>query len=211
MIAYLLQGMLLGGSAAAQPGPFQAYLLSETLKNGWRRTVPAAAAPLVSDGLIILTVLLILTQTPSWFLNALQLAGGLFLLYLAWQALHSLPSAETDAPTPPPPDTTHPGLGKAAIMNLLNPNPWIFWSTIAGPILIKAWREQPLEGLTFLVGFYAALCGGLLALIVLFGLTQKLDPRLGRGLGIVSAVALALFGIYQLWQGVQAVLPLVAS
>ncbi|MBI1880094.1 MAG: hypothetical protein HYR94_18055 [Chloroflexi bacterium] len=82
MIVYFLQGLTLGLSATATPGPFQAFLLAQTLKNGWKRTLPATLAPLVTDGPIIFLVLLVLTQTPGWFLNVLQIAGGLFVLYL---------------------------------------------------------------------------------------------------------------------------------
>lgn len=69
MLAFLFQGITLGFSAGVSPGPFQAYLFSQTLKNGGRRTLPAVLAPLLSDGPIIL---LVLTQTPAWFLRAVQ-------------------------------------------------------------------------------------------------------------------------------------------
>ena len=72
MVWYLLQGLGYGGAAAAQPGPFQAYLLSQTLKNGLRSTLVAALAPLMSDGPIVLLVLLVLTQMPDWFVAALR-------------------------------------------------------------------------------------------------------------------------------------------
>ena len=65
LLPFLLQGIGYGFSAAVQPGPFQTYLISQTLLNGWRRTLIAALAPLVSDGLIILTVLFVLTRVPS--------------------------------------------------------------------------------------------------------------------------------------------------
>ncbi|HXW00521.1 MAG TPA: lysine transporter LysE, partial [Anaerolineae bacterium] len=77
---YFLQGLTLGLSATATPGPFQAFLLAQALKYGWKRTLPATLAPLVSDGPIIFLVLLVLTQTPAWFLNSLQIAGGVFVL-----------------------------------------------------------------------------------------------------------------------------------
>ena len=54
--------------------------------SGWRRTLPIACAPLISDGPIILLVLLILSTVPPWLLLALQCAGGVFLLYLAYGA-----------------------------------------------------------------------------------------------------------------------------
>ena len=86
MLGFFLRGLALGLPAAAQPGPFQAYLLSQTMKNGWRHTLPAALAPLLSDGPIIILVVLILTQLPPWFLRVVRIAGGVFILYLAWKA-----------------------------------------------------------------------------------------------------------------------------
>lgn len=199
MLVYLFQGLVLGATAAMQPGPLQAFLLSQTLKNGWRRTLPAAFAPLVSDGPIVLLVLLILTQTPAWFLQTLQIVGGLFLLYLAygaWQAFNTAVSL-----TPTSTDTGQKSLLKAALMNALSPNPYIFWATIAGPIFINGWREAPRFGVSFLVGFYVAIIGGFMAFIGLFALTSKLDPNISRALSLISAIALLLFGLYQLWQG----------
>lgn len=205
MLVYLSQGLLLGGTAAAQPGPFQAYLLSQTLRNGWRRTLPAAFAPLISDGPIILLVLVILTQTPLWLLSGLQIAGGIFLLYLAWGAWRA---ARTAAVVAPQPEATaaQQSVLKAALMNALSPNPYIFWATIAGPIVIEGWREAPGLGLSFVLGFYLTLIGGFMAFIALFAVTGSLDPRLNRILGFASAVALLLFGLYQLWLGAMTLL-----
>lgn len=204
MLAYVWQGIALGGAAAAQPGPFQAYLLSQTMQRGGWRTLPAALAPLLSDGPIIALVLFVLTQTPPWLLNLLQLAGGAFLLYLAYGAYRSFRN--------PPPLTeekavqgTARGVLGAALMNALSPNPYIFWTTIAGPILLAGWRETAVNGVGFLLGFYGALVGGFAGFVVLFALTKRLDPRVGRALSALSALALFTFGLYQLWQGGTAV------
>src|SRR5512134_656490 len=86
MLIYILQGLGYGFAAAAQPGPFQTYLISHTLSHGWRRTLSAALAPLVSDGPIIALALLALSQVPAWFQRFLYLAGGLFILVLALSA-----------------------------------------------------------------------------------------------------------------------------
>ncbi|MCA9951101.1 MAG: LysE family transporter [Anaerolineales bacterium] len=199
MLVFLLQGLVLGATAAMQPGPLQAFLLSQTLKNGWRRTLPAAFAPLISDGPIVLLVLFILTQTPVWFLQILQIIGGLFLLYLAYGAFYAYKTAVSLNPTPS--DTGQQNLFKAALMNFLSPNPYIFWATIAGPIFINGWREAPIDGISFVLGFYVAIIGGFMAFIGLFALTSKLDPRISRLLSLISAIALLLFGLYQLSKG----------
>ncbi|MBK9210593.1 MAG: hypothetical protein IPL71_20865 [Anaerolineales bacterium] len=57
-----------------QPGSFQTYLISQTLTRGWKRTLPAALAPLISDGPIILICLLLLSQVPDWLKRFLHIA-----------------------------------------------------------------------------------------------------------------------------------------
>lgn len=200
MLGFFLRGLALGLPAAAQPGPFQAYLLSQTMKNGWRRTLPAALAPLLSDGPIIILVVLILTQLPPWFLRSLRLAGGLFILYLAWKAYHTFRHGDFSAPAESAP-VAQQSVFEAAIMNALNPNPYIFWGLAAGPILLQAWRRSAALGMSFLLGFYGTLIGGFALLIVLFATARRLGPRVSRYLTALSALALALFGAYQLWQG----------
>lgn len=202
MFLYLLQGLGYGGAAAAQPGPFQAYLLSQTLKNGLRRTLVAALAPLMSDGPIVLLVLLVLTQMPDWFVAALRFGGGFFLLFLAYKAYRSaremMVTAVADSPAP-----KKQSIREAALMNMLSPNAYIFWSTIAGPIFLEGWRQAPSHGLAFMLGFYGALIGGFMSFVVLFGILGQASPRLNRVLGFVSALALFGFGLYQIWLGAQ--------
>lgn len=205
MLVYLSQGLLLGFTAAAQPGPFQAYLLAHTIRNGWRRAIWATFAPLISDGPIILLVLLVLTRTPDWFLNLMRLAGGLFLLYLAWSAYQMFRQPPTMTAAP---EAAQRGVWQAALMNGLSPNPYIFWGTISGPILIAAWRQSPLWGISFVAGFYGTLIGGFMAFVALFALAKDLDPRLSRLLSGVSALALLLFALYQLFTGGRGLLQL---
>lgn len=92
-------------------------------------------------------------------------------------------------------------------MNFLSPNPYIFWGTIAGPILIEAWRETAVNGLAFFFGFYGALIGGFMAFVLLFATAKQLDEKVNRALSGISAVALLLFGLYQLWLGINLAAP----
>lgn len=200
MLPYLAQGFVLGAAAAAQPGPLQAFLLSLTSRYGWRRALPAAFAPLLSDGPILLLVLLVLTAAPPRLLHILQILGGVFLLYLAYGAFQSFRHAKTVEGNTE--GTAPQSLLKGALINFLSPNPYIFWTTIAGPIFINGWREAPANGLAFLTGFYAALIGGFMAFIAIFAFTGSLDVRLNRVLSALSAVALLLFGIFQVASGV---------
>jgi threonine/homoserine/homoserine lactone efflux protein len=190
-----------GLAATGAPGPLHALLLSLTLQNGWRRTLPAAFAPLISDGPIILLVVLVLTQTPAWFLRALQIAGGLFILYLARGAWTAFRQAAGDLEVPA--GTGQSGLLKAGFMNLLNPNPYIFWATVNGPILIRAWRVSPWHAAAFLLGFYGTFITLLMALIALFGWAGGLGRGARRLMYGVATIALTGFGLFLLVSGVR--------
>jgi threonine/homoserine/homoserine lactone efflux protein len=197
MPQYLIFGMTYAFAAAVQPGPFQAFLLSQTSRNGWRRTLPAAFAPLVSDGPIILLVLLVLSRVPGWLVTVLQGAGGLFLLFLAYGAWTTWRRGAVP-PAASGPDRQQTLL-KAALVNLLNPNPYLGWSLVMGPLLLKGWREAPANGLALLAGFYSTLVVSTMGIILLFGLAGSFGPKVSRILVGISALALAAFGVYELW------------
>ncbi|MBI3172395.1 MAG: LysE family transporter [Chloroflexi bacterium] len=199
LFSYLIQGIGFGLAAAAQPGPFQTYLVSQTLLKGWQRTLPAAFGPLISDGPIILLCLFVLSQVPVWMQRFLYLAGGLFILYLAFGAYKAW---RDFSPSVPEPDSGTPqSVLKSALMNVLNPNPYIYWTLVTGPILLRGWRETPFNGIGFLAGFYIVLVLSFMAIILAFGTAQRFGPRVNRMLLGVSTVALFCFGVYQLWLG----------
>jgi threonine/homoserine/homoserine lactone efflux protein len=198
MWMYLLQGLGFGFAAASQPGPFQTYLISQSLTRGWKRTLIAALAPLVSDGPIIFLCVFVLSQVPDWFQRFLYIAGGLFILYLAYGAFNAWRDFDVNAPQP---KSRISGLPKAALMNALSPGPYIFWTLVTGPILVAGWRETPAYGIGFLTGFYIAMVGTLVTIIMIFGTAEKLGPKVNRTLLGVSSIALLCFGLYQLWKG----------
>lgn len=203
MVFYFLQGSILALYATITPGPFQAFLISQSLKNGWKRTLPAALAPLVTDGPIIAVVLFILTQTPQWFLDILRIAGGLFIIYLARGIFLNL---KTPDPTFTPSDSAaRQTFFNAVIMNALNPNPYIFWSVVAGPIALSGWRQSASLGIGFLVGFFGTFVCCLALFIILFATAGRLNPRVNRIMSVVSGSALLVFGLYQIVVGLLAV------
>jgi threonine/homoserine/homoserine lactone efflux protein len=194
------QGLTLGFSAAATPGPFQAFLFSRASRHGVRRTLPLALAPLVSDGPIVAVILLALTRLPQGFLRGLEVAGGVFLLWLAQGAFRT--ASDTHSSSIQTADGAGGAFLRAAVVNAAGPGPWIFWSTVCGPILVEAWRAAPAAGLAFLLGFYLVLVGGNAALVAAFGLAGRIGPRTARGLGLASAALMAGMGGLQLWRGI---------
>jgi len=201
MIEYLLLGTTFGFAAAVQPGPFTAYLISRALTQGWRRTLPAIFAPLLSDGPIALLVLLVLTRMPAGLVQWLHLFGGAFVLYLAVGAWRSWRDFDAAAATP---TSTERSLFEAATVNLLNPNPYLGWSLVLGPLLLKGWHESPAHGIAVVASFYGTMIAGFAGIVLLFHLARGAGPRITRALVGASALALAGFGAYQLWLGTAA-------
>ena len=73
MYTYLLFGITYAFAAAVQPGPLQTYIISQTIKKGWRSTLPASFAPVISDGPIILSVLFLLSNVSDNFIFILRM------------------------------------------------------------------------------------------------------------------------------------------
>lgn len=199
MWIYLLQGIGFGFAAASQPGPLQTYLISQALTRGWKRALPTAFAPLVSDGPIILLSVLVLSQVPDWLQRVLYFVGGVFVLYLSYGAFKAWREFHEFQLQPEVPD--HQNILKAAMTNALSPGAYIYWTLVTGPIFLQGWREAPVNGIGFLAGFYITMVSGLAVIIVIFGTAAKLGPKLNRALLGISFIVLVCFGLYQLWLG----------
>jgi threonine/homoserine/homoserine lactone efflux protein len=199
MINYFIFGISYSFACVVQPGPFQAFLFSQSLTNGWRKTIPLVFAPLISDLPIIILVLLVLTHIPHEVLQILQCFGGVFLLYLAFNAYKTWStfnqSEKQDV-------SNQKNVFKAVIVNLFNPSPYLGWSLVMGPLLIKGWSENPANGIVLLIGFYSSMIIYSTIMVVLFAAAGNLGPRINRISIGISVIALVIFGFYQLWSGI---------
>ena len=74
-----------------------------------------------------------------------------------------------------------------------------------GPLLLKGWRQTPINGIALLAGFYSILILVTLGVMLLFSIARKIGPRIGRALVGLSAIALTIFGLYEIWLGIKTV------
>ncbi len=199
LLTILLKAATVGFSAGVTPGPLQAVFLSYAVKGGWKKALPAAFAPLVSDVPVILIVLILLRSLPEIFLRFLQIGGALFLLYLAWdsfKAFREYREVEDMGKT-----NGLQTLLKATLVNLLAPGPWLFWSLINGPNFLEAWSLSHGWGMAYLGAFYGTFILVNILLILLFSTVRRMGEKVRRGMLLASALVLAGFALYQLLAG----------
>jgi threonine/homoserine/homoserine lactone efflux protein len=199
-LTLFLQGAALGFSGALAPGPFQTYLISETLAGGWRRGAPIAFVPLITDLPIILLSLFLLDQLPENFLRVITLAGGAFVLYLAWRLWENWRKGSDEIKLDS--EQSSGSFWRGALVNLLGPGPYLFWALVSGPLLLSALRTSILAGAAYLIGFYGVMVLTLLGLAILFHQTRRLGPRVVHGLLLVSIIILVVFGALLIRQGI---------
>jgi len=180
MLAYLLQGIVLGFAAGISPGPMLGLVINQTLRRGWRAGNIVALAPLLSDAPIIVVMVLVLGHLPTFVLNIVSLLGGTFVVYLGIETVRSVRSEVAV--------DTQVGSGRillpAVATNLMNPHLYLFWATVGGTLLIQSFVTVGIAASSaFVIGMYALL--------------------VGTKLGIASGLLLVGLGLLLIWEGVQ--------
>jgi threonine/homoserine/homoserine lactone efflux protein len=192
----ILFGLGFGFAAVVQPGPMQAFFLARVAQVGWRRTLPACLAPIASDGPIAGIVLLALHRVPVGLERALQAAGGILLIGMAISIARRTRSGRADTRTRS--ESAPHSLWQAVGVNILNPAPYVAWSLVLGPEVMRAWSHQPTAAVALIVAFYAVLTTGNGLTIVALGGLSALGPQRMRSLIPVSAAVLGVLGVYRL-------------
>lgn len=200
MLEYILIGGSFAFAAAAQPGPLQAFLVSRVAASGWRRTLPAAIAPLISDGPIAVVVLTLLHNVARGFESVLKGIGGVVFLFFAAKAFLEWRRARLGVEKEP--QSSPRTLLQAVAVNAVNPGPYLGWSLVLGPNFLEAWARGPASAVALVASFYVVMVASLALFILLVGATSFLGPRGRRGLLLASSFALAAIAVYSIWSSV---------
>ncbi|MFW5691792.1 MAG: LysE family translocator [Chloroflexota bacterium] len=203
MFGLIVQGIGYGFAAGTSPGPLLSFLINTTLAQGWRRGMMVTLAPLVTDIPIILVMVFLLGQLPDTALRVIQLIGGAYVLWLAWLSWRSLRAGDVIGASRGAPPTMTPGqtLRYAAGMNTLSPGPYIFWGVVTGPILREALTVSLLDAAAFVASFYITFLGLMAVWVVMFDRLRRVDPRVTRGLLLLTIMVLVVLGLQLILEG----------
>ncbi len=193
MVTLLSAAAVYGLSAGFLPGPLLALVVSQTLRYGIREGAKAAMAPLITDLPIILVSVLVMRSLSEsrTALGFISMAGGLFVIYLACECFRTTRLDMDDSKVGPQ------SLGRGAAVNALNPHPYLFWLTVGGPSVIRAWAESPLWAVAFVAVFTGCIVGSKVLIAAVVGrsrhvLSGKVYGTVMRALGLMLLVFAAL-------------------
>lgn len=173
--AYILSGIVFGLGAGISPGPMLALVVSETVTRGRRAGLLIACAPLITDAPIVAGAVLLMSRLArsDLALGAIAAVGALFLGTLAYKSLTS------PVRVPPGEATAAGSLARGVAANFLNPNPYLFWSLVGGPTVIRAAEGGLADSglwppVAFLGGFYLCLVGSKIVIALVVDRSRRL-------------------------------------
>jgi threonine/homoserine/homoserine lactone efflux protein len=169
-LSSLAAGTVVGLSAGFAPGPLLTLVITQTLRHNIREGIKVSMAPLITDLPIIVASLFVLSRLSHFhrLLGVISFAGGLYVLYLAYESIRSGP-VDLETPHEEP-----RSFRKGALINALNPHPYVFWATVGGPFVLRSRQESLLGPILFVTGFYTCLVGAKVFLAWLVGRSRTL-------------------------------------
>ena len=204
VLGLAIAGITLGVVEGVKPGPLLTTVIKETLTSGFRGGIRAASAPIFTDGpLIIFSIFLagwIATQ-PLVFCG-ISILGAIFLTRMGIECFYpeipDIDSSDVDISR---------SFKRGILTNLLNPNAYIFWLLVGGPLMATAADTEPLAPFAYAISFILSIVIVKIALAYFFSKAQ-VNLSSDRYLLALKICGLAMFifalsfvyKAYDLWQ-----------
>ena len=204
VLGLTIAGITLGIVEGIKPGPLLTTVIKETLTNGFRGGMRAASAPIFTDGpLIIFSIYLagwIATQ-PLVFCG-IAILGAIFLTRMSIECFYP------EIPDIDPNDVDlSKSLKRGILTNLLNPNAYIFWLLIGGPLMATAADTEPIAPFAYAISFLVSI---VLVKIIIAYFFSKAQVNLSSdrylltlkicGFAMFIFAGSFLYKAYDLWQ-----------
>lgn len=195
MSEFILSAFVFGLTAGLKPGPLGIIVIQQTITNGLKHGIRASLAPIITDGPIIFAALLVFTQFKdiTVFISLISLLGGLYLLWISIKIfkIKDINVSKSLGATG--------SLVTAIKVNLLSPNPYIFWFTVGGAYLVRGSQAESIMFVIVSIG--TLVLSKMLVAWIASSFRELLDSRSYLWLMRVLGVLLSIFGVLLLLQG----------
>ncbi len=191
---------LVGG---LMPSPLHFLALAQVGLGRWRRAIfVLCGPPIVVDGTLLLVtfffydfILRRLAHDPGWIAHGVSYVGGtVTILFGIYSLIESRRKKREDLARSAP--LTYASVSVAMLGEVAAPGTWVYWLTIAGPIL----AEGRARGYGHIVPFFAAglifYYGAAISTVWVMAWAAGLHREVKKQLFTVANVLLTLFGIF---------------
>lgn len=177
------------------PNPLQLIALTQAAAGRWGRAIfVVLVPPLVADGAFLVATLLFYQLIPFGVAHDVAYVGGILVTGLAsyglWNLRRTGPQAAAEAKA-----YTLAGVTVATLAEVTAPGAWIYWATIAGPILAEGRARGYAHVMPFFVGSWTGYNGAAVLSTCLMVWVAGLHKSFKRYLFLTANVLLLLIGI----------------
>lgn len=142
------------------PSPLHLIALTQVALGRWRRAITVLIGPpLFIDGVLLVITLFFFRYVPRGIAHDVAYAGGIILIAFGGYSLKEMRRKSREE-LEKSQNLTYAGVVTASLAELTAPGTWIYWLTIAGPILARGKQTGYWPVVPFfaggLVGYYGA-------------------------------------------------------
>lgn len=177
------------------PSPLHLIALAQIALGRWGRAIAILCGPpMVVDGALLILTFFFYRHLPKSVAHGVAYLGGVTLLVLATQALLA---ARRKSPEELAESTrlTYASVSAATLAEATAPGTWIYWLTIAGPILAEGRSKGYGHVVPFFAGSLVGYYGSAVLSLSLLAWGASLHRRLKRSLFLIANILLLVLGI----------------
>ena len=191
----LILGAGMGMVGGLLPSPLHMIALAQVALGRWLRGVfVLIVPPLVVDGALLLITLFFFRFIPTRIAHDVAYAGGVVVISFACYSLWEL-KKKTQKEMAESVSFTYAGVTVAALAELAAPGTWIYWLTIAGPILAEGRLHGYWHVVPFFVGGLVGYYGAAVFATFLLAWSAGLHKGFRKYLFLAANLLLLLLGI----------------
>ncbi|MBH32843.1 MAG: hypothetical protein CMB75_05395 [Euryarchaeota archaeon] len=208
ILASAFAGFLLAIIEGVKPGPLLTMVIRETLSGDLRSGLWTASAPIFTDGPLIIVSFFFasLIADNSGILVLISILGAAFMFKMGIECFNIEPPSVTMILEPV---SSKKAFGRGVLTNILNPNVYVFWFLIGGPIMAASVEAEPLAPIAYALSFILCIilvkCG---VAIAIYRLRDGMPIHIYKAVLTVCGFAMILFAAGYLgfaWTQIQSI------
>ncbi len=191
----LIIGAGMGIVGGLVPSPLHMIALSQVALGYWARALRVLiGAPLLIDGCLLLVTLFFFRFIPAGIAHYVAYFGGVSLIGFATYSLWEL-RAKTHHQMAESTALNYASLSVALFAEVASPGTWVYWLTVAGPLLAEGRQKGYAHVVPFFVGGIVGFYGAALFTLGLLVWGAGLHKKFKQHLFLTANVLLLLMGI----------------